>query len=58
MIWCKWESQLVAGELSDVHTCTLSTRLDVGKICWVQLSRYAVSKKDWSLENCMKEQAT
>ena len=58
VIWCKWESWLVAGELLDVCTCTLSTRVDVGKIHWVQLSKYAVSKKDWPSENCMKGQDT
>ena len=38
-IWCECESQLVAGELLDVCTCALSTRLAIGKMHWVQLSR-------------------
>ena len=53
----KMQSQLVAGELLEICSHALSTRLDIGRIHWVQLSRYVASKKDWSLENCMKEQA-
>ena len=57
-IWCKCESWLVAGELLDVCTCTLSTRLAIGKMHWVQLSKICVSKKDQPSENCVKGPTT
>ena len=54
-IWHKCETLLVAGELLDVCTCTLSTRMAVGRCVGNSYLKYVVSKKDWPSENCMKE---
>ena len=55
-IWHECKTLLVAGELLEICSHALSTRLDVGRIHWVQLSRYAASKKDWSSKIAQKSQ--
>ena len=54
VIWHKCKTLLVAGELLDVHACALSTRMAVGRCIGNSYLEYAVSKKDWPLENCAK----
>ena len=53
-IWCKCETLLVAGELLDVHACTLSTRMAVGRCIGNSYLKYVVGKKDRPSENCTK----
>ena len=53
-IWHKCRTLLVAGELLDVHKCALSTRMAIGKMHWVQLSKICGQQERLAFEKLHK----